>query len=61
MDPHALRTLEFDKILAKLARSTSFSAGRELALDLTPSTAEVVLRQRNPSARAPDSTTEMEL
>ena len=32
MDPHALRTLEFDKILAKLARCTSFSAGRELAL-----------------------------
>ncbi len=48
MDPHALRTLEFDKILAKLARSTSFSAGRELALDLTPSTdyGEVVRRQR---------------
>ena len=48
MDPHALRTLEFDKILAKLARSTSFSAGRELALALTPSTdfGEVVLRQR---------------
>jgi DNA mismatch repair protein MutS2 len=48
MDPHAFRTLEFDKILAKLARSTSFSAGRELALDLTPSTdyGEVVRRQR---------------
>ena len=48
MDPHALRTLEFDKILAKLARCTSFSAGQELALALTPSTEyrEVVLRQR---------------
>ena len=48
MDAHALRTLEFDKILAKLARSTSFSAGRELALALTPSTEyrEVVRRQR---------------
>ena len=48
MDPHALRTLEFDKILAKLARCTSFSAGRELALGLTPSTdyGEVVRRQR---------------
>ena len=32
MDPHALRTLEFDKILAKLVRCTSFSAGQELAL-----------------------------
>ena len=48
MDAHALRTLEFDKILAKLARCTSFSAGRELALGLTPSTdyGEAVRRQR---------------
>ena len=48
MDAHALRTLEFDKILAKLARSTSFSAGSELALALEPSTdyGEVVRRQR---------------
>jgi len=48
MDAHALRTLEFDKILAKLARHTSFSAGRELALALEPSTEirEVVRRQR---------------
>ena len=48
MDERALRTLEFDKILAKLARCTSFSAGRELALALTPSTEyrEVLRRQR---------------
>ncbi len=48
MDAHALRTLEFDKILARVARLTSFSAGRELALALAPSTEhrEVVRRQR---------------
>ena len=48
MDEHALRTLEFDKILARLARCTSFAAGEELALALTPSTEyrEVVRRQR---------------
>ncbi|HYM15308.1 MAG TPA: endonuclease MutS2 [Dehalococcoidia bacterium] len=48
MDAHALRTLEFDKILARLARHTSFSAGRELALTLEPSAdiREVVRRQR---------------
>ena len=37
MDAHALRTLEFDKIRDRLARHTSFSAGRELALELEPS------------------------
>ncbi|MBF6598916.1 MAG: endonuclease MutS2 [Dehalococcoidia bacterium] len=48
MDPHALRTLEFDAIRARLARHTSFAAGRDLALALTPSSdyAEVVKRQR---------------
>ena len=48
MDAHALRTLEFDKILARLAKHTSFAAGRELALSLEPSTSyeEVVRRQR---------------
>lgn len=48
MDDHALRTLEFDKILARLARHTAFSAGRERALALTPSPEyrEVVRRQR---------------
>jgi DNA mismatch repair protein MutS2 len=48
MDAHALRTLEFDKIRERLARCTSFTAGRELALALEPSSdrAEVVRRQR---------------
>ncbi|MEX1255556.1 MAG: endonuclease MutS2 [Dehalococcoidia bacterium] len=48
MDEHTLRVLEFDKVLAKLARHTSFSAGRELALALRPSPErdEVVHRQR---------------
>jgi DNA mismatch repair protein MutS2 len=48
MNPKTLATLEFDKILARLAALTSFSAGRELALALRPSTdyAEVVRRQR---------------
>ena len=48
MDEHTLRILEFDKILARLARHTSFSAGRELALALKPSTDrhEVIRRQR---------------
>ncbi len=48
VDAHALKTLEFDKIRERLARHTSFSAGRELALALEPSTdyAEVVWRQR---------------
>ncbi|HEY8172786.1 MAG TPA: endonuclease MutS2, partial [Dehalococcoidia bacterium] len=43
-----MRTLEFDKILAKLARHTSFAAGRERALSLEPSTEhrEVLRRQR---------------
>ncbi|MCH8994970.1 MAG: endonuclease MutS2 [Chloroflexi bacterium] len=45
---HTLRVLEFDKILARLAALTSFSAGRELALALRPSAdrEEVVRRQR---------------
>ncbi len=48
MDAHALRTLEFDKIRDRLARHTSFSVGRELALELEPSPEyrEVVRRQR---------------
>ncbi|NOZ27373.1 MAG: endonuclease MutS2 [Chloroflexi bacterium] len=36
MDEKALHTLEFDKILERLAEHTSFSAGRELALALRP-------------------------
>ena len=48
MDEKTLQTLEFDKVLSRLAGYTSFSAGRELALSLRPSTdrAEVVRRQR---------------
>ena len=37
MDSKSLKTLEFDKVLAKLAGYTSFSAGRALALELIPS------------------------
>ena len=36
MDRKALETLDFPKILAQLAEHTTFSAGRELALALTP-------------------------
>jgi DNA mismatch repair protein MutS2 len=36
MDEHALRVLEFDKVLARLAHLTSFSAGQDLALALRP-------------------------
>ena len=48
LNAKTLATLEFDKVLARLAGLTSFSAGRELALALRPSTdyAEVVRRQR---------------
>ncbi|MDP9238225.1 MAG: endonuclease MutS2 [Chloroflexota bacterium] len=48
MDAHALRTLEYDKVVARLARHTSFDAGRALAMELEPSSEyrEVVRRQR---------------
>jgi DNA mismatch repair protein MutS2 len=36
VDEHALRVLEYDKILARLSRLTAFSAGRDLALALRP-------------------------
>ena len=55
MDSKYLETLEYPKILERLARHTSFSAGRELALALQPSTeaAEVRRRQQETSeARA---------
>ena len=39
MDEHALRVLEFDKVLARLANLTSFSGGHDLALALRPSSA----------------------
>ncbi len=41
-----LNTLEFPRILAQLARHTSFSAGRELALKLEPSPVYVEVQQR---------------
>ena len=52
MLPRHLTTLEFDKILAMLASNTSFSASRELAERLTPSTDEGEIR------RAQDATEE---
>ena len=41
-----LETLEFPKIRERLARHTSFSASRELALRLLPSTDAYVIRRR---------------
>ena len=38
MDKKTLTTLEFDKVLARLAEHTAFSASREEALALKPST-----------------------
>ena len=49
----ALRTLEFPKILDRLAQHTSFSAGHELALALTPSTGfDEVLRRQQAASQA---------
>jgi DNA mismatch repair protein MutS2 len=47
MDEHALRVLEYGKVLARLANLTSFSGGHDLALALTPSPdyREVIERQ----------------
>jgi DNA mismatch repair protein MutS2 len=36
MNAKALHVLEFDKILQRLAEHSSFSAGRELALNMLP-------------------------
>jgi DNA mismatch repair protein MutS2 len=53
MDEKTLTTLEFDKVLARLARHVSFSAGRELALALRPSTDyDEVLRNQRLTAEA---------
>ncbi len=41
-----LRTLEFDKILARLAAHTEFSASQELARALTPSVDAEEIRRR---------------
>lgn len=46
MDPKHLQTLELPKILRRLAEHTSFSAGRELALNLSPSTELEEIRRR---------------
>jgi DNA mismatch repair protein MutS2 len=48
MNPKALTTLEYDKIIARLAALCAFPASRRLALDLQPSAdyAEVLRRQR---------------
>ena len=46
MDEHALRVLEFDKVLARLARLAAFSGGRDLALALTPSPDRGVVLER---------------
>jgi DNA mismatch repair protein MutS2 len=48
---HTLDTLEFPKVLGRLASYTSFSASKELALALRPATDvdEVRARQRRTS------------
>ncbi len=48
MDEHALRVLEFDKVIARVTRLTSFSAGHDLAQLLRPTTVyeEVIEQQR---------------
>ncbi|HEX8966817.1 MAG TPA: endonuclease MutS2, partial [Chloroflexota bacterium] len=45
-DAFAVETLEFDAVRAQLARHTSFSAGRELALGLLPTPDVDIARQR---------------
>ena len=53
MDEKTLTTLEFDKVLARFACHTSFSAGHELALALRPSTDyDEVLRSQRLTAEA---------
>ena len=46
VDPKYLKTLELDKILARLAEHTSFSAGRDLVLQLEPSADITEVRRR---------------
>jgi DNA mismatch repair protein MutS2 len=53
MEEKTLNTLEFNKVLARLARHASFSAGRELALSLRPSNDyDEVLRNQRLTAEA---------
>ncbi len=46
MNERTLRVLEYYKILDKLANHTSFSAGRELAMELRPATDRAEVQQR---------------
>lgn len=46
MDTHALRVLEFGKVLEIVARETAFSLGRERVLQLAPSPDLDVVRER---------------
>jgi DNA mismatch repair protein MutS2 len=46
ISPQTLTTLEFPKVLERLARFTSFAASRELALQLAPSIDPVEVRRR---------------
>ena len=53
MDEHALRVLEFDKVISRVTRLTSFPAGRDLAELLRPITVyEDVLERQNLLAEA---------
>lgn len=51
MDEKSLRTLEFDKILARLAKFASFSAGEELVRALRPTSDEGEARRRQAETR----------
>ena len=51
MDKKTFRILEFDKILERLAEYTSFSAGRALALGLTPTADEGAAKRRQAETR----------
>lgn len=46
MHPKSLHTLEFNKVLAKLAAHTTFSAGRELAEQLEPTSDPAAVARR---------------
>jgi dsDNA-specific endonuclease/ATPase MutS2 len=46
MNPKYLRVLEFDKILARVAAHTAFSASAEHARALTPATEPVEIARR---------------
>jgi DNA mismatch repair protein MutS2 len=53
MDEKTLYTLEFDKVRQQLADCTAFSAGRQLALDLIPTTEELTaVRQQTETGEA---------